>query len=236
MRRALIHLPMHIPEDKIEDVRAASDIVDVVSDYVRLKKRGSNFVGLCPFHNEKTPSFNVNPRMQIYKCFGCSAGGDVFQFVKQVEKVEFPEAVRLLAGRANIDLPETEQQSAEASETESIHHALRFAARFYHDQLLKATAAATARSYLEERGITETSIRRFGLGWAPDSWEGLLRAASESRISEEVLLKAGLVVERSDSDGVYDRFRGRVMFPILSHVGKVLGFGGRTLKQAPDQP
>ncbi len=227
---------MHIPEDKIDDVRAASDIVDVVSDYVRLKKRGSNFVGLCPFHNEKTPSFNVNPRMQIYKCFGCSAGGDVFQFIKQIEKVEFPEAVRLLAARANIDLPETEQQSAEASETESIHHALRFAARFYHDQLLKSDSATAARTYLENRGVSDSSVRRFGLGWAPDGWEGLLRAASENQISEEVLLKAGLVIERSDADGSYDRFRGRVMFPILSHVGKVLGFGGRTLQQAPDQP
>ncbi len=227
---------MHIPEEKIEEIRSASDIVDVVSDYVRLKKRGSNFVGLCPFHNEKTPSFNVNPRMQIYKCFGCSAGGDVFQFVKQVEKVEFPEAVRLLAARANIDLPESEQQAAEASETESIYHALRFAARLYHDQLQSTQAAARAREYLKERGVSESSIRRFGLGYAPDAWEGLRSVASENQISDEVLIKSGLVIERSEGQGTYDRFRGRIIFPILSHVGKVLGFGGRILEQAEDQP
>ncbi|NNE47666.1 MAG: DNA primase [Rhodothermales bacterium] len=227
---------MHIPENIIEDVRAASDIVDVDSDYVRLKKRGSNFVGLCPFHNEKTPSFNVNPRMQIYKCFGCSAGGDVFQFVKQVEKSEFPEAVRLLAARANIDIPEPDQDPSQTSEAESIHFALRFAARFFHDALLKSDEAAPARSYLEHRGMTEAAIRKFGVGFSPDSWEGLRRAANDASVSDDVLLKAGLVISRNEGEGYYDRFRGRIMFPILSHVGKVLGFGGRILHPESDQP
>ncbi len=227
---------MHIPEDKIEDIRSASDIVDVVSDYVRLKKRGSNFVGLCPFHNEKTPSFNVNPRMQIYKCFGCSEGGDVFQFVKQVEKVEFPEAVRILAGRANIDLPEEDRDSRQATEWESIHHALRFAARFFHDTLIESDEGSGARTYLAERGVSDSSIRRFGLGFALDSWDGLLRAAEKAQLSDEILLKAGLVIPRGENEGFYDRFRGRVMFPILSHVGKVLGFGGRVLRHESDQP
>lgn len=227
---------MHIPEDKIEEVRAASDVVDVVSDYLQLKKRGSNFVGLCPFHNEKTPSFNVNPGMQIYKCFGCSAGGDVFQFIKQIEHVEFPEAVRLLAERSGITLPDTETDISEVSEAESIYHALRFAARHYHDLLRHSDESAAARTYLENRGITEESIRRFGVGCAPDRWDGLIRAAVEHHIAEETLLKAGLVVARRESGGYYDRFRGRIVFPILSHVGKVLGFGARVLNGGEDQP
>ncbi|MBT8399929.1 MAG: DNA primase, partial [Rhodothermia bacterium] len=227
---------MHIPEDKIEEVRAASDVVDVVSDYVQLRKRGSNFVGLCPFHNEKTPSFNVNPSMQIFKCFGCSSGGDVFQFVKQIENVEFPEAVRILADRAGITLPEAEQDFEEASETESILHALRFAARVYHDQLVEAAEAESARRYLVERGVKPSSIKKFGVGYALPEWEGLLKTAESSHIPVEVLSKAGLVIQRKDSDSYYDRFRGRIIFPILSHVGKVLGFGARILDGREDEP
>ncbi len=227
---------MHIPEEKIEEVRSASDVVDVVSDYVQLRKRGSNFVGLCPFHNEKTPSFNVNPSMQIFKCFGCSSGGDVFQFVKQIENVEFPEAVRILADRVGITLPEAEQDFEEASETESILHALRFAARVFHTQLVEAPEAESARRYLVERGVEPSSIKKFGVGYALGEWEGLLKAAESSHIPVEVLAKAGLVIKRKDSDSYYDRFRGRIIFPILSHVGKVLGFGARILDGRDDEP
>ena len=132
---------MFIPDHKVEEIRAASDIVDIVSDYVRMKKQGSNYFGLCPFHNEKTPSFSVNLSMGIYKCFGCSKGGNVFQFVMEMESIGFPEAVRMLAERAGIPLPEQEEDREQASEIESIYHALRFAARFFYDQLTRPRPA-----------------------------------------------------------------------------------------------
>ena len=228
---------MRIPDDKVEEVRAASDVVDVVSDYVQLKKRGSNYFGLCPFHNEKTPSFSVNPAMGIYKCFGCHAGGDVFRFVMQVEGLGFIESIRLLAERAGIPLPEQDAEERErASEVESIYHALRFAARFFYEQLTRTDAGRPALDYLHARGFPPKTIKRFGLGYAPDRWDALLTAAEAQHIAPEMLEKAGLVLPRKDGSGHYDRFRGRVIFPIFSHVGKVLGFGGRILAPDPDQP
>ncbi|NBC17684.1 MAG: DNA primase [Bacteroidetes bacterium] len=227
---------MYIPDDKLEEVRAASDIVDVVSDYVKLKKRGSNYFGLCPFHNEKTPSFSVNPSMGIFKCFGCHEGGDVFSFISKIENIGFTETVRLLAERAGIPLPVDEAQREQSSEVESIYHALRFAARFFYKQLTQTDAGQPALEYLKGRGFTATTIKRFGLGYAPDRWDALLNAAEEEHVTPETLEKAGLVLPRKNSDGYYDRFRGRVIFPIFSHVGKVLGFGGRILSGDSDQP
>ncbi len=228
---------MRIADDKVEEVRAASDIVDVVSDYVKLKRRGSNFIGLCPFHNEKTPSFNVNPGMNIFKCFGCSKGGDVFSFVQEIEHIGFLESVRMLAERAGIPLPQEEaEQSERASEIESILFALRFAARFFYDQLTQQPAGETALDYLRGRGFTAATIKQFGLGYAPGGWDALLKAAEKEQLEAETLEKAGLVIPRKDGDGYYDRYRHRVIFPILSHVGKVLGFGGRILDKDTDQP
>ena len=227
---------MYIPDEKIEEVRAASDIVDVVSDYVKLKKRGSNYLGLCPFHNEKTPSFSVNPSMGIFKCFGCHEGGDVFSFISKIENTGFTETVRMLADRAGIPLPVDEQQRERSSEIESIYHALRFAARFFYRQLTRTDAGQPALDYLRGRGFTPTTIKRFGLGYAPDRWDALLKAADEEHIAPETLEKAGLVLPRRQGEGYYDRFRGRVIFPIFSHVGKVLGFGGRILSGDGDQP
>jgi DNA primase len=227
---------MYIPDEKVEEVRAASDVVDIVSDYVRLKKRGTNYFGLCPFHHEKTPSFSVNPSMGIFKCFGCGVGGNVFQFVMQVERVSFPESVRMLAERAGIPLPQAEVQADQANELESVYHALRFAARFFYHQLTQTEAGQPALTYLRDRGFTPQTIKRFGLGYAPDAWDALLTAAAEQPISPDVLEQAGLVIPRKDGSGHYDRYRGRVIFPILSHVGKVLGFGGRILTPAADQP
>lgn len=227
---------MYIPDDKLEEVRAASDVVDVISDYVRLKKRGTNFFGLCPFHHEKSPSFSVNPGMGIFKCFGCGAGGNVFQFVMRVESLGFVEAVRMLAERAGIPLPEQEEQQEEASEIESIYHALRFAARFYYQQLTQTEAGKPALDYLQHRGFSPKSIKQFGLGFAPDRWDSLLQEAEQQHIEPHNLEKAGLVLPRKDGNGYYDRFRGRVVFPIFSHVGKVLGFGGRILTKDPKQP
>ena len=227
---------MFIPDHKVEEIRAASDVVDVVSDYVRLKKRGSNYFGLCPFHNEKTPSFSVNPSMGIYKCFGCSKGGNVFQFVMEMESIGFPEAVRMLAERAGIPLPEQDAEREQAGEIESIYHALRFAARFFYDQLTQTEAGRPALDYLTGRGFVPKTIKNFGLGFAPDRWDALLKEAERNHIEPDMLEKAGLVLPRKEGDGYYDRFRGRAIFPILSHVGKVLGFGGRIMASGSDQP
>lgn len=227
---------MRIPEDKVEEVRASTDIVDVVRDYVRLKRRGSNFVGLCPFHNEKTPSFNVNPGMGIYKCFGCGKGGNVYQFLMEVEGLGFVETVRMLAERAGVPLPEEDTPSDAANEVEAIYHALRFAARFFYEQLTQTDGGKEALAYLLGRGFTPATIKKFGLGYAPDRWDGLLTTAAKNHIAPEVLEQAGLVIPRKSGEGYYDRYRHRVQFPIFSHVGKVLGFGGRILRKEEGQP
>ncbi len=221
---------MMIPEDKVEEVKAATDIVDVVSDYVRLKKAGTNFKGLCPFHNEKTPSFNVNPVMGIFKCFGCGEGGDAISFLMKVEGLGFTETVRMLAEQAGIELPAEGAQDPHSDEKEAILHALRFAARWYYEQLTRTDEGKRrGLAYFESRGLTPETIKKFGLGYAPDQWDGLLKAATAAQIKPETLDKAGLVLPNKNGDGVHDRFRERTMFPILSHVGKVLGFGGRVL-------
>lgn len=227
---------MFIPDETVEEIRSASDIVDVVGAYVSLKKRGSNYFGLCPFHSENTPSFSVNPDLSIYKCFGCGAGGDVFNFVMEIEGTAFPEAVRMLAEKAGIEIPEDEADQERAGEKESVYNALRFAARFYYSTLTQSGAGKHALKYLKARGFTKRTIKSFGLGYAIDSWDGLLKSAKEHHISDEHLSEGGLIIPRKDGSGHYDRFRGRIMFPILSHVGKVVGFGGRILDGDTDQP
>ncbi|MEZ4701169.1 MAG: DNA primase [Rhodothermales bacterium] len=226
---------MRIPEEKVDEVRSAVGIVDVVGDYVALKRRGSNYVGLCPFHKEKTPSFNVNPEIGIYKCFGCGAGGNSFQFLMRLENIGFVEAVRMLADKAGIALPE-DDAPPEASENEAIYHALRFAARFFYRHLTQEPEGRAGLAYLTDRGFTPETIKHFGLGYAPDAWDALLTAAGAASIEVDILEKAGLIIPRKDKSGHYDRYRGRVIFPIFSHIGKVLGFGGRILKPADDQP
>lgn len=228
---------MYFSDETIETVRAASDVIDIVGDYLRLKKRGSNYFGLCPFHSENTPSFSVNPEMGIFKCFGCGAGGDVFQFVMRVEGMSFPEAVRTLAEKAGVELPdEGETDGERIGETEAVYSALRFAARFYYHELTQTEAGKDALTYLRDRGFSQETITKFGLGYAPDGWDALLKAAEAQHVSTEVLEEAGLVIQRKGKSGYYDRFRGRLLFPILSHVGKVLGFGGRILDASSDQP
>lgn len=227
---------MRIADQTVEEVRSVADIVEVVGDYVRLKKRGTNYIGLCPFHTEKSPSFNVNPGLGIFKCFGCGEGGDVFAFVSRVEQVPFPEAVRLLAERYGVTIPESEEQASASSEQEAIIEALRFAARFFHDRLVNDPDGEPARAYLKQRGITSATARKFGLGYAPDRWDALVGAAEAAHVSVEVLEKAGLVLPRRDGSGWYDRYRHRLIFPILSHVSKVLGFGGRILVEDKTQP
>jgi DNA primase len=228
---------MRIPDDKVDEVKSATDIVEVVGDYVQLKRAGSNWKGLCPFHNEKSASFNVNPARGIFKCFGCGEGGDAIAFVQKVERIGFQEAVRLLAERTGIEIPEEDAVPQAGSEREGLYHALRFAGRFYFQQLTQTDEGKErGLAYFRARGFSAETIKRFGLGYAPDAWDALLKAAAKEQIKPEALEGAGLIIPRRSGDGYYDRYRGRVIFPILSHVGKVLGFGGRILVPAEDQP
>jgi DNA primase len=222
---------MRIPEDIIEQVRSASDIVDVIGASVRLRKRGKSHLGLCPFHTEKTPSFTVSREKQMYHCFGCGQGGNVFTFVMAVEKVSFVEAVRALADRAGIAIPTGDARSdAEATETEALYDACRRAAAFYADNLTQGEGKLAAE-YFRFRGFSDETMRKFGLGYSPAGWDGLLRHLSREGIPPEIMDRAGLVIRREDGTGYYDRFRGRAMFPTFSPSGRIVGFGARKLKE-----
>lgn len=221
-----------IPDHKKEEVRQAADIVEVVGEHVKLKRSGSGYIGLCPFHNEKSPSFHVTPRMGIYKCFGCGAGGDVFQFVMQMDGVGFTEAIRTLAAKYNIDLPEEADPSAgdpEYQRKEGVYHALRFAGVFFHNQLMESDEAEEARQYLKTRGFKRETIVKAGLGFAPSKGDALFKASASVGINTDYMVDAGLV--RSDESGsrYYDYFRGRLMFPIFNASAKVIAFAGRVM-------
>ncbi|MCY2930301.1 MAG: DNA primase [Planctomycetota bacterium] len=220
------------PESFVQQVAQATDIVDLVGQYVALKKRGREFVGLCPFHNDKHPSMTVAPHKQFFKCFACGAGGGVFQFLMLHEKYEFPEAVRVLAERANIPLPRLadsfEPRAEGAFVKQDLLKATAFAAEFFQQQL-RTPLGRGALEYAHKRGITDASIERFGLGYAPDGWDGLAKAAAKRRLSEELLLAAGLVARREEKRSCYDRFRNRLMFPIHDQAGAIIAFGGRAL-------
>jgi len=217
-----------LPESFILQVQQATDIVDLIGQYVTLRKRGKDHVGLCPFHSEKTPSFAVSPTKQFFKCFGCGAGGGAFQFLMQHLKCTFPEAVRQLAERAGIPAPtETGPPAEVGMERGDLLRLTRFAADFYRQQL-RAPAGEAALAYARGRGLTDESIDRFELGYSPDAWDGLVRAARAAGYGERQLLAAGLVSQR-EAGGVYDRFRNRLMFPICDVGGRVIAFGGRAL-------
>jgi DNA primase len=212
-------------DDALERVRAASDIVEVVSQYVSLRKVGRSWKGLCPFHQEKTPSFTVSPERQTYHCFGCGKGGDVFGFVEEAEKVEFAEALRVLADRAGIELP---ARRASAESNEGLYEACGEAAEFYRRSLLDPSTGRKARDFLDRRGIQPEAQERFGLGYAPAGWDALGSRLAD-RFGEGLLVRAGLAIEREGRRGVYDRFRDRVVVPLRLGNGRVVGFGGRTL-------
>ncbi len=227
---------MRIPEHIVEQVRDSADILSIVGDYVQMKKAGNNFIGLCPFHDEKTPSFNVNPTKGFFKCFGCGRGGNVITFVMEIERLEFVDAVRWLAGRMGIKIPERVQDQGAYEKRETVYNALRFAAEYYMHNLQEPTIGHQARTYIAERGLTEKTVERFKLGYATDSWDGLLREAERGHIKADTLVRAGLIVKRENGEGYYDRFRNRLIFPIWSHFGKIIGFGGRILEDAPNTP
>lgn len=222
-----------IPEELVNSIRSQADIVDVVSDYVTLRRSGKNYMGLCPFHDEKTPSFSVNPEKQIFHCFGCGKGGSVFTFLVEHENVTFVEAVHHIARRLNITIPDTQGEREAGSEAESLARVTRFAALFFHDRLLNSDRDSVVRQYAEKRGLSEETIKSFGLGYAPDSWNDLLSAAREKGIGADWLVKAGLA--KTGEQRTYDAFRKRLIFPIQAPSGRVVGFGGRALSDE-DQP
>jgi DNA primase len=221
-----------ITDDKKEEIKQTADIVEVVGDYVKLKKSGSGFVGLCPFHNEKTPSFHVTPNLGIYKCFGCGESGDVFSFVMAMEGISFPESLRSLADRYGIDIPDehVEGEDENTRKREGTYHALKFAGLFFHRQLMESEVALKARTYLDNRGYDKKIIKTFGLGYAPGD-SGLLKSSQKEGVPEEYLAEADLVKVSQREDGFYDTFRNRLMFPIFNPSGKVIAFAGRILDE-----
>ena len=228
-------MAIFIPEEKISEIKNAADIVDVVSESVLLKKAGKNYMGLCPFHSEKTPSFTVSPDKQIFHCFGCSTGGNVFSFLMKQEGFSFPEAARHLAKRYGVDIPHkplSPEQKKKISERESLLDINRRAGDFYHQALLSSTVGQTAKSYLTKRGISQKTIADFRLGYAHDGWEHLLKFFSNKRVSPILLEKSGLILPRKNKSGHYDRFRNRVIFPIVDVNTQIVGFGGRVLDDA----
>jgi len=220
----------YIPEDRIEEIRNRINIVDLVSEYVTLKKAGRNYLGSCPFHKEKTPSFTVNAEKQIYHCFGCGEGGNAFSFLMKISNMTFPEAVRHLAGKLGIVLPDREYTAEEKSRRdlrESLVRVNQIAAAFYA-RTLRTAAGSRGRAYLEKRGIRQDVVDTFRLGYAPEGWRALRDHLQRERVPLKHAEQAGLLVPRGDGDG-YDRFRGRLMFPIEDINGHVVAFGGRII-------
>jgi DNA primase len=215
----------------LERIRAASDVVDVIGAYLPLKKAGANFTALCPFHKEKTPSFNVNPHKQIFHCFGCHKGGDVFTFVKEYENIGFVDAVRRLAERAKIPLEFENNPAAQESrhlkdQLLEIHEKI---AQRWQNCLLNEAAGETARNYLAKRDVSADAIKLFRLGAAPENWDDTVNWAKSKNYDLPLVEKAGLILRKEETGNHYDRFRGRLMFPICDEQGRVIGFSGRIL-------
>ncbi|MCZ0755572.1 DNA primase [Anoxybacillus sp. J5B_2022] len=222
-----------IPEETIEEIRRAVDIVDVISDYVQLKKQGRNYFGLCPFHGEKTPSFSVSPEKQIFHCFGCGAGGNVFSFLMDMEGLSFVEAAERLAARANVDLshlaihdqPKRQSETSDAKKMIEAHELLK---KFYHHLLINTKEGQEALRYLQARGISLSAIEQFEIGYSPPSWDVAVKFLKGRGFSLELMEKAGLVIRKEDGN-YFDRFRNRVMFPIHNHHGETVAFSGRAI-------
>jgi DNA primase len=230
-----------IPKETVDQIIHTADILEVVGDYVQLKRQGQNYWACCPFHNEKSPSFSVNPSKGLYKCFGCGKAGGVVQFVMDVEGSSYPEALRGLAKKYGVSVPEEEERTPEEqliqNERDSQYIVSNWAKDHYH-RLLQNTdeGMSVGYAYLKERGLNLTTIQTFELGYSLDQWDDLLKAAEKAGYQQKYLEKTGLVIKREDDQGHdtgrrYDRFRGRVMFPIHNVSGRVVGFGARTLKR-----
>ncbi len=247
MRRSKLAL---ISEDCLRRVQEATDIVALAESYgLKLKRTGSSFLALCPFHNEKSPSFNINPQMQIFKCFGCGVGGGVFKFVQLMERCEFVEAVELCAQRSGIELVYDGRTSpGQKGQGDDPRKALRWANRIAFDYFRASLAdpleGKVARDYLLSRGFTQETINVWGLGWSPDRWDGLLQyymhevesrgGAHKKDKALRVGIEAGIFRHNDEADRTYDAFRGRVMFPILDMQMRPVGFGGRVFEEKPE--
>jgi DNA primase len=217
---------------QVDEVRAAADIVKVVGDYVKLRKAGANYMGLCPFHQEKTPSFAVHPAKQIFHCFGCGVGGDVFKFVMMIDNLTFPEALRRLAEKVGVTLSDTfgdVAYDANARVRAALYKMHEAAAKFFAGQLSGTAEGRLARAYLEDRGLTDEAVGRFRLGYAPADGQALTRHLAGAGYEPELLEKSGLLVRDAERDRHYDRFRRRIIFPIANDSGKVVAFAGRAL-------
>lgn len=228
-----------IPQEIIDEIAGQINIVDIVGRYVPLKQRGQNFIGLCPFHNEKTPSFSVSQNKQIFHCFGCNAGGNVFKFLMDIEHLTFPEAVKKLADEVGIKLPEKERSPEEKKQYARRQQLLacnKYAAYFY-EYVLSHEKGRAYKEYLEKRGITEDSLKKFQLGACLDGWDHLYLYLKKHHLSDENLKLLGLVSQRNSGNGFYDRFRDRLMFPIHNANGEIVAFGGRIIdsQKAPQK-
>jgi DNA primase catalytic core len=221
---------MRFPQTFIDDLRRQADIVRIVQDYVSLKKAGANWVARCPFHKETKPSFSVNPAKEIFYCFGCQKGGSVFNFIMEIERVTFPEAIKIVAEKSGVPLPKMVDDSrfeARKRESDQVIELNQWAMQWWEDRL-NGKAATSVRHYLKQRGITDETSRTFHLGFAPDSWDALSTHLRQKGATQQQLELSGLVVKKEEG-GSYDRFRGRLMFPVFDAQGKPIAFGGRTL-------
>jgi len=223
-----------IPEHIIDRIRDAVNIVDVVSRYVSLKKRGRNYTGLCPFHQEKTPSFSVNPEKQIFHCFGCGVGGNVFSFLMQHERLNFVDSVKQLSEETGIEIPVSKEFKKQESERDRFFRCNLAAQRFYQQKLPEAPDSL--RIYLQGRGLNDESMQNFLIGYAPEGWDNLRKAIEAGKGKLEDYQTLGLLLLSEKKNSVYDRFRNRLMFPIQDAAGKILGFGGRALVDEPGSP
>ncbi len=217
-------------QDPVEEIKSRLDIVDVISDYIDLRQAGENFKAICPFHEEKTPSFFVSPSKQIWHCFGCGKGSDIFGFVQEIEGIDFPEALRILAKRAGVKVNYNDKEFK--SQKTALYNISNLATKFYHKILLDSKGAKKARDYLKNRGLNEKIISQFKLGYVPDKWDTILNFLKNKNYKIENIEKTGLIVKRKDKNGYYDRFRNRIMFPIFDLYGQSVGFTGRIM---PDQ-
>ena len=223
-----------ISDEKIAEIKEATDIVELISGYLTLKKRGKNFFGLCPFHQENSPSFSVDPARKMYYCYGCHKGGDSISFLMNYDRMSFVEAIQLLAEKAGISLPRVQADDSRIKEKESLYFANKFAAEFFYNNLINPIGKK-ALSYLYNRGFDDSIIRGFGMGYSLPQWDGLIKHARRKSVSIEILYKAGLIIKK-DGGGYYDRFRGRMMTPIINLSKKVVGFGGRILTEDKKSP
>ncbi|MCB0746678.1 MAG: DNA primase [Ignavibacteriae bacterium] len=221
---------MRIPENTIEEIRSSANIVDVISSYVALRKRGKNFIGLCPFHQEKTPSFTVSDEKQIFHCFGCHAGGNVYKFLMDYKSISFVEAVQEIAESVGINLNfEEEEVSSQQSELEELYEINILAAKYFSNNLFNTTGGEIARDYFALRKIKTQTQKIFGLGFAPNGWDNFVNYATENKVDLENAKTLGLI-DSKDGGKYYDKFRGRIIFPIFSPNGRVIAFGGRVFQ------